>query len=602
MTPIIYKISPTHPETHYFDVEIQLGQAHQHQVFSLPAWIPGSYMIRDFARHIVAIRCFNSKDEELTLSKRDKQTWQANNEAGETLTLVYRVYAFDTSVRAAYLDDKRGFFNGTSVFLQAQDHTARECELSIIPPQSERYDNWRVATGLTPLVHTEDFEFGRYRAKDYDELIDCPVELGEFELAEFAVNQVPHYLVISGNHKGDIARLAQDLQPLCQHHADMFGELPFERYLFQLNLVKNGFGGLEHQNSTALIASRADMPMATQSKISDGYRTLLSLCSHEYFHAWNVKRMKPAAFVPYQLDKESYTQQLWIYEGFTSYFDDLSLVHTGLISHKSYLELVAKQFTRFAAGQGPQLQTVTASSFDAWTRFYQQDENAPNAIVSYYNKGALIALCLDLLIKQQTDHREGLNTVMQQMWHHYQRTGQGTQEEEVYDLICGRYPELAAFLTQALYSTADLPFADILYQHGVRLTLRQATKSGETGGNKDESPNLPDFGARFADAPLGIRITQVLNNRPAELAGLSKGDIVVALDQEQVSSANFDTLLASYREGEQANLHYFRDGRLWQTEITLNAAPANIAYLEIVNQEKAELWLTSDCDNKDDKS
>ena len=322
--PIHYRVSVHDARAHLFEVACTIADPDRdgHR-FQLPAWIPGSYLVRDFARHFVDVRA-RCGDEVVPIAKETKDVWRAAPCAGP-LTVTAHVYAHDLTVRAAYLDATRGFFNGTALFLCPQARADRACEVEIVAP-ADVNGRWRVATTLAP-VDARTNAFGRYRAPSYDELIDHPVEMSDFSLATFTAGGVPHDIVVSGRHRGDLERLARDLARICQCHCDLFsgaprGTAPFDRYAFLVNVVGEGYGGLEHRSSTALLCKRDELPQSGVAAVTDDFRTLLGLASHEYFHAWNVKRIKPAAFVPYDLARERYTRLLWAFEGITSYFDD----------------------------------------------------------------------------------------------------------------------------------------------------------------------------------------------------------------------------------------------------------------------------------------
>ncbi len=334
-----YAICPAHPGAHLFHVTVTVEAPDPAgQLFMLPAWIPGSYMIRELARNIVRLTALDG-DTPVKVDKLDKHTWRAAPVAGP-LTLAYEVYAWDLSVRAAHLDKTHGFFNGTSVFLLPIGHEGAPCRVDLLPPEGKDYADWQVATGLTPARGTRRGSFGTYLAADYDELIDCPVEMGSFVTGKFDVLGVPHEIVITGSvPKLDMARLTADLARVCEVQMRLFAPrgktpaarsragaaAPFDRYTFLTMAVGDGYGGLEHRNSTALICKRDDLPHLGMTDSTVAYRTFLGLASHEYFHSWNVKRIRPAAFVPYDLTTENYTRLLWAFEGFTSYYDDLLL-------------------------------------------------------------------------------------------------------------------------------------------------------------------------------------------------------------------------------------------------------------------------------------
>ncbi len=603
---IHYRIRPLRPEAHLFQVSLTVAEpTPEGQGLTLPAWIPGSYMIRDFARHIVSLEA-RAGDQPLDVAKIDKQTWQLPPVSGPVI-VDYQVYAWDLSVRGAHLDTTHGYFNGPCVFLAAMGFEDQPCQVDIEAPEGAAYGTWKLATGLQ-RVSGPELGFGRFRADDYDALLDHPVEMGDFEHAEFEACGVPHQVVLSGRQRADMARLCRDLKPICEHHIKLFGEpAPMDRYVF-MTLVTNGYGGLEHRNSTSLMSPRTDLPLRTDGpdRVRDGYRSYLGLCSHEYFHTWNVKRIKPAAFTPFDLRGEVHTELLWAFEGITSYYDDLSLARTGLIKPESYLELLGQTITRVYRGEGRHKQTVTESSFDAWTRFYKQDENAPNAIVSYYAKGALIALALDLTLRRLTDDARGLDDLMRLLWQRYGQTGEGVPEQGIRPLaeeVAGA--DLGDFFRQALYSTEDLPLAELLAERGITLHWRAAEGHGDLGGKPGGKPGAGkpgaasgeapvNLGVRVAADPAGARVQLAYEQGAAMAAGLSAGDLIIAVDGLKVDAANLDTVLAAYAEGERVEVHAFRRDELMRFSVTLAPSEATTAWLSIDGghlNDKGRAWL-----------
>src|SRR5258707_5030892 len=369
--PIRYTILPARPEAHLYRVTCTVEEPDPSgQQFALPAWVPGSYMIRDFARHVVSIDA-QSRNRAVALENLDKQTGRAQAVAGP-LSVSYEVYAWDLSVRGSHLDTGHGFFNGACVFLRALGHEGAPCELEILRPRGASYRNWRVATAM-PRKGAAPFGFGGYVAADYDELIDHPVEMGQFALASFRARGAAHDIVITGRHRADLARLRRDLKRLCEEHIRFFGEpAPMKRFVFLITAVGEGYGGLEHRASTALLCSRDDLPREGKTEVTERYRTFLGLASHEYFHTWNVKRIKPAAFAPYDLDRENYTTLLWAFEGFTSYYDDLALVRCGLIEEKDYLMLIGRSITTHMITPGRSSNSLSASSYAPCITSYRQ--------------------------------------------------------------------------------------------------------------------------------------------------------------------------------------------------------------------------------------
>jgi predicted metalloprotease with PDZ domain len=568
-----YTIVPKDLAGHLFNVSLAVAAPDpEGQVFALPAWIPGSYMIREFARNIVRIRA-ESGGQPVELVKLDKHTWRAAPAAGP-LTLHYEVYAWDLSVRAAHLDQSHGFFNGTSVFLRVLGQDATPHQVDIQRPGDPAASNWKVATSL-PELGARRYGFGTYIAGDYDELIDHPVEMGDFALGSFKSHGIQHDIVVTGRVPNlDMERLQQDLKAICDTQIAFFEpktkKAPMDRYVFLTMAVGDGYGGLEHRASTALICARADLPTTAAPKTaerSEGYLTFLGLCSHEYFHTWNVKRIKPAVFAPYDLQAETYTPLLWLFEGLTSYYDDLMLVRSGIISEAAYFKLLGKTVASVLRGSGRTKQSVAESSFDAWTKYYRQDENAPNAIISYYTKGSLVGLAFDLTIRAKTGGAKSLDDVMRALWERYGRdfyagkpgSGRGVTEKEVealFDEVSG--VRLKAMFDRYVRGTEDIPLAKLYAPFGIKLS-------------DDRKNAKPSLDAGIGRDPLGAKLTQVHEGGPAHQAGLSAGDVVIAIDGLRVNGnpPNLDQLFARYRVGDTVTVHAFRRDELLSFEVTL---------------------------------
>jgi len=597
--PIRYAIAPKHPEAHLYEVSCTVDDPDPRgQSFSLPNWIPGSYLIRDFARNVVDARAQTGR-RSVHIAKLDKSTWVAAPVAGP-LTVILQVYAWDLSVRGAHLDTTHGFFNGPSVFLRPIGKEPRPCEVEILPPRGARYRGWRVATAMR-RKQAPAFGFGLYRAANYDELIDHPVEMGSLSLATFEACGVRHDLAITGRHDADLARLCTDLRGLCESHIRLFGEpAPIDRYVFLVTAVGEGYGGLEHRASTALLCSREDLPRTGMRTVSPGYRTFLGLCSHEYFHTWNVKRIRPAAFTPYDLERENYTRLLWAFEGLTSYYDDLQLVRAGLISDFDYMEILGRSITSLMRTAGRMKQTVEEASFDAWIKYYRPDENSPNAQISYYLKGSLIGLALDLTIRSRTQGRKSLDDVMRALWERYGKTGVGVPEDGIEKLaahVTGT--NLRGFFDKTLRTTAELPLKHLLATVGVGMRLRAAQSSSDQGGKGAIATELArhvSLGVRTADDPVGARLTHVLDAGAAQAAGLSAGDVLVAIDGLKVTGKNLDQRLARYGPGGIARVHAFRRDELLEVEVELRASPIDTCTLETIASERSAVnrrraWL-----------
>ncbi|WP_338770525.1 M61 family metallopeptidase [Massilia sp. METH4] len=566
---VAYTIVPKDLAAHLFQVTLTVQQpAAEGQVLALPAWIPGSYMIREFARNIVQIRA-ESNGAPVPLTKLDKHSWRAPAVEGP-LVVQYDVYAWDLSVRAAHLDQTHGFFNGTSVFLRVAGQEDVPHVVDIQRPAEEAARTWRVATAL-PELKAKRYGFGTYVAADYDELIDSPVEMGDFALATFTAHGVPHDVVITGRVPNlDLVRLCTDLKAICETQIAFFEpktkRSPMDRYVFMTLAVGDGYGGLEHRASTALICARADLPTtASQGKErSEGYIRFLGLCSHEYFHTWNVKRIKPAVFAPYDLQVENYTPLLWLFEGFTSYYDDLFLVRSGMIDEATYFKMLGKTVGSVLRGAGRTKQSVADSSFDAWSKYYRQDENAPNAIVSYYAKGSLVGLGLDLTIRAKTGGKRSLDDIMLALWQRYgrdfypagRRGVTPADVEALFDEISGM--RLKSYFEKYIRGTEDVPLAKLLAPFGVKYT-------DERKGAK------PSLDANIGREGTDAKLSAVHEGGAAHRAGLSAGDLLVAIDGLRVTGnpSNLEALLARYRVGDTVQVHAFRRDELMAFTVQL---------------------------------
>ena len=519
-----YTVSAASAQAHLFAVTLQIDRPAKNQRLSLPVWIPGSYLVREFSQHLQNLSA-RQGNRSVDLKQLDKHRWQVRCEASQPLELRYEVYAFDASVRTAFLDATRGFFNATSLCLQVlgQEDQPHALEIEV----GTATQGWQVATGLSP--HRVDADgFGHYHAQNYDELADCPVEMGRFWSGQFTAAGVEHRFVVSGAGAWmDGARLLEDARRICETqiafwHGDDGGEKPpFDRYVFMLYASGDGYGGLEHRNSTALICQRSDLPRQrapgekpASLKATDGYTTLLGLISHEYFHTWNVKRLRPVEFARYDYGTENHTELLWFFEGFTSYYDDLMLRRAGLIDEACYLQLVAKTLNQVRQTPGRLVQTVAQASFDAWVKYYRVGENTPNATVSYYTKGALVALCLDLTLR--AEGHSSLDAVMRELW---QRCKGGPMREA--DLLRalkrlggrGFDKDIAAWV----HSTEELPLPSLLQDTGVKVTHEKA-------------PLAQQLGLRVAETNGSVVLKTVLRGGAAEAAGMAPGDEWIGIE------------------------------------------------------------------------
>lgn len=578
------------PLAHLFRVRCELAEAPAGLVFSLPSWIRGSYLVRDFAKHVLRLRA-SAGGVAAAIERLDKRSFRVS--AGGALRLDYEVHAYDSSVRKAWLDTRRGFFNGSSLFYCPAGHEGGAFEISVERPDPALCPNWRLATAMRSVAVGED-GFGSYLAGSYEELIDHPVEMSDFQRIDFDVGGVPHSLVLSGRCEPDIPRLTTDLRRVCHAQRELFGQEPkLERYLFLTQVTGNGYGGLEHRSSTALVCARDALPRPGQSGLRKGYRGFLGLVSHEYFHLWNVKRITPRRFAESDLAGEAYSEDLWAYEGITSYYDDYMLLRAGVLDAPSYLDLVAETATRLQRTPGRLAQTLAESSFEAWIKYYQPDENTPNAVVNYYVKGALAALCLDLSLRLRS--KTTLDEVMRTLWMRYGRDDHPVPEgglERIAAELSGL--DLRPLFDAMLRSTAELPLAALLAEFGVKAALRPSSGPSDEGGRGEARPLPAWTGLQLRSSDTAI--AHVFSGSPAERAGLAAGDVLVALDGLRLTSAGWSKTLECLVPGQVMEVHYFRGDELLQSRLTPELPPADTWVLTLAEAEGEKLerrrkWL-----------
>ncbi len=538
------------------------------QVLSLPTWIPGSYLIREFSKHIESVKAYDEAGRQLKINKFEKNKWRLYNTDHELITVEYDVYAYDLSVRGAYVDQSRLYVNPACVCLGLQDQQDSAIEVEVFLP--EELKHFQLATGLV----SKSLVKGRFtlKADHYAQLIDAPFELAEQTRFSFEANGIPHEFVVSGQHAMNAERMKQDLEKICSTEISMFGSAPFEDYTFMTMATGNSYGGLEHPNSTSLITPRSDLPKQNEPvEPSADYQRFLGLCSHEYFHSWLVKFIRPENFANYDLDQEGYTSLLWIFEGFTSYYDDLILYRSGVISQASYLSLLKGQIDRYLQNPGRFIQSVSESSFDAWIKFYRQDENSNNAGTSYYNKGCLVALSLDLGLRLRGS---SLDALMRRL---YENTQKGIQvNERTIVELCNELTgsNWIEQINHLINTTDELPLEQLFPEFGLSYRLK----------NEKALP----FGLKLVDKPEGVLIQQARREGTGAIAGLSANDVIVAIDGLKAS----EKLLSQYsKQQDRFTVYAFRRDEFMQFELQGGEIDLTTVELTVLDQDKAEKWL-----------
>lgn len=535
----------------------------------MAAWNPGSYLIREYARHVSAVSATSEKGEPLTVRKTAKDTWEIEGASGGA-TVRYSVYANELTVRTSHLDATHAFFNGVGLFLYSEESRPDPATLELEVPEG-----WSVCTGL-PLRD------GRYQAEDYDHLVDCPVEAGIHERLSFEAEGVPHDIAIWGRGDYDADTLRRDVGRIVETGASMFGGLPYSYYAFLVHLSETRGGGLEHRNSSVLLHRQLGFNARRD------YEEFLQLVAHEHFHVWNVKRIKPTAFSPYDYGVENYTRLLWVMEGITDYYAMLIPLRAELISVDRFLEGLGRRITRLARTPGRQAQSLEDSSFDTWIKLYRPDENTVNSTVSYYLKGSLVACVLDLELRARSGDKRSLDTVMRLL---FERAGQGRflDEDELGNLVRDATGvDIEDLLARYVSGTDELRFEEHFARVGIRVSARARQDTRDEGGKpapEDAERTADTFGwlgAQVRRHRGHLEVASVPTGTPAESAGLYAGDEIVALDGWKVADvAALDARLAEREPGTELELTVFRRARLETVPVTLGRRPRDTFWLSV---------------------
>jgi predicted metalloprotease with PDZ domain len=586
---ITYTIAMPRPHTHIFDVVLDIDAIDGPTLdVALPVWTPGSYMVREYARHVQSFAAFSDLarspasegglgDAGLPWRKIDKSTWRIETGSAAHIRVTYQVYANDLSVRTSHLDGTHGFFNPATLCMYVPSRANQPLAVHVLAPEG-----WHVTTGLEPRTENQDPGADKrfsvlgswFLARNYDELVDAPFECGTHRLLEFAVDGIPHRIALWGYGNEDETRLVEDTQRIVVAARDIFGGLPYPHYTFIVHLSDGRGGGLEHHNSVAMIVDRWTFrPRAS-------YERYLGLAAHEFFHVWNVKRIRAAPLGPFNYQSENYTRQLWAMEGVTDYYTDLLLLRAGLIGPERYLERLAEQITALQSQPGRALQSLEQSSFDAWIKFYRPDENSRNSAISYYLKGALVAMLLDLAIRQRTAGARSLDDVQRYLFEQFPVGGPGIPEDGGYraavEAVAGG--SFAEFFARYIAGTDELDYDRALDTAGLRLewAYDQAPEDGRAPAwlgvqLKTERGRLLVGGAR--------------SDGPAYAAGVYAGDELLALDGFRVDEERLKARLAERAAGEVVTLSLFRRDELLHVPVVL--APAPHERLAIVRRDDA---------------
>ncbi|MDJ0598367.1 MAG: M61 family metallopeptidase [Crocosphaera sp.] len=573
--PILtYFVKMTQPNSHLFEVGLQIEHWSNPMLnLKMPVWTPGSYLVREYARHIQDFKAISKdKQKKLLSQKVSKNHWEVETKEVENILITYRVFANELTVRTNHLDNTHGYFNGAALFYFIPGLETTPITVEIIPPNA----SWKVSTALPTIPG----KVNQFYAEDFDTLVDSPFEIGNHGIYSFEVLGKPHQYAIWGTGNIQPNKLIEDTQKIIETEAKLFGGLPYDYYLFILHLTQNNFGGLEHKKSCSLIYSRFYF------RDTDKYNRFLQLVAHEFFHLWNVKRIKPKAIETFDYEQENYTPSLWFSEGTTSYYDMLIPLRAGIYDAPKFLELLGKDITRFLTTPGRKFQPLSESSFDAWIKLYRRDNNSDNCQISYYLKGELVSLLLDLLIRAKHQNKRSLDNVMVQMWEQFGKTEIGFtphQLQQVIESVADM--DLQSFFNLYVDSTEELPFNKYLTPFG--LQLKPSTEDG----------NIPYLGIKVQSENNKEIIKFVAKGSPASVEGIDPEDELLAINGIRVKAEDLNQRLKDHQPNEIISVTVFHQDELRTISITLGQPqPSAYEVVQIENpsplqQENLRGWL-----------
>ncbi|HSJ97580.1 MAG TPA: PDZ domain-containing protein [Myxococcota bacterium] len=562
--PLRYRVALDDPASHEIGVELAIPALGGDAVdLVMPVWTPGSYLVRDFARHVFDLEARDPAGRRVPVERVEKHRWRLRA-GGRALRVRYRVFAFEESVRTSFFDDGHAFWNGTSVFVYVEGQLDRPCEVEV-----ERPPGWRVSTAL-PRRGT------RWRAGCYDELADSPFEAGTHALHAFRAGGARFELALAGESNADVRRLLRVLRAVARAEGELFGGFPFSRYLFIVHALPRDGGGLEHRASCTLNVSALGFDGEA------GYRRFARLAAHELFHAWNGKRIRDRRLGPFDYTRETYTRLLWFHEGFTSFMEGPILLRAGLLEPGAHLADLAERWARYVAKPGRNVTPLSELSFEAWIKQYKPAENFTNRAISYYEKGEWAALVLELLLREATSGRRGVADVFVRLWRRFGARDVGLEPEDVEaaaSAVAGR--SIDGFFRRYVHGVAELPVPRLLARAGVRVTRRAPWRDEKDATRARRMRGWT--GLAFASGERGqpAVVRNVVPDSPAWRAGIGFGDELVAVGGARVDAASAARRLEDTAPGRRVSVVFFRRDRLRETTLVVGRNPERRVRFEL---------------------
>ncbi len=573
MVNIAYIISIVNPESHLFNVELKIKNWQEKKLnLKMPVWTPGSYLVREYSRHLQNFQAETDVNRKLKWQKKRKNHWLVNTNENSQINIKYQIYGNELTVRTNHLDTTHGFFTGAALFFYIPNYEHIPLKVTINPP----HHNWQITTSLPKIAE----EKNTFIAENFDTLVDNPFEIGIQRKYNFMVENKSHQWAIWGNGNIDTKKIIEDTQKIIETESKIFDGLPYDDYKFILHLSASGFGGLEHKNCCVLNYPRFGF------KNPDKYNRFMQLVAHEFFHLWNVKRIRPKELEKFDYDQENYTTSLWFSEGTTSYYDMIIPLRAGIYNQKTFLELLSKDISQYLNISGRKIQPLSESSFDAWIKLYRRDAYSNNNQISYYLKGELVTLLLDLIIRNNTNNQKSFDNVMRRMWNQFGKEETGfTPEELIKEIERVAQQDLTQFFSLYLETTEELPFNEYFEPFGLVLTA------------KKEENNAPYFGLILQKEGGIDKITFVEANSPAGKVGIEAGDELLAIDEFRVTSETLTERLQDYQQGDAIEVTIFHQEELKTLKIQLESPQPSGYQVKIINnlseiqKENLRHWL-----------
>jgi predicted metalloprotease with PDZ domain len=558
------------PQNHYFEVQLNISENSDKQVeVKLPVWAPGSYLVREFSKNINLVKAFTKDGKALKVSKKSKNAWVIDAGSEKNIQVKYEVYSFEVSVRTPFLDLSHGFVSGSGIFMYVDKAKNQAGTLTVFPHESFK----RISTSL-PFAETDKSNGQRFLFENYDQLIDCPLEIGNQEIFEFTSAGVTHTVAMYGEANYDVNDLKRDMAKIVEAETAVFGINPNKNYTFIVHNVVDGQGGLEHMNSCVLSVNR-------WTYAGQQYVDFLNLVAHEYFHLWNVKRIRPIELGPFNYDEENYTSLLWVMEGFTSYYDELILRRTGFYSEETFLAKLQSSINYVEGTPGSRVQPVAHASFDAWVKAYRPNENSSNTSMTYYSRGSVLASVIDAMIVAESDGKKCLDHFMQQLYKtYYEGLKRGFSEAEFkQELAKFMGKNMDEFFLKYVDGTEIIPYKEFYAPVGLSV--------------QDVSTNNPSFGASFREEGGKVMVKSVRFGSSAEEAGISVGDEIIGCNAYRVDQSMLEGMLNGLSNLEGCDLLIARDELLFSVHVTIRnfKKPQFLLTKSASNEKRLHYWL-----------